>query len=164
MEDQPCEWKPIEGYSGYEISSNGIVVSTKYKRSHSLRYTIHNGYYQCCLSQHSVERHHNVHHLVLLAFIGPRPTGAECRHLNGDPKDNRAENLAWGTGKDNANDREMHGRQVWGELVPQHKLTPNQVRAIRAGPRTNQRATAKEYGVSQSSISRIINYKNWSRV
>ena len=31
-----------------------------------------------------------VHKLVLLAFVGPRPKGMQCRHLDGDPGNNSA--------------------------------------------------------------------------
>jgi hypothetical protein len=42
-----------------------------------------------------------VHALVLLAFVGPPPEKHECRHLNGNPSDNRLENLRWGTRSEN---------------------------------------------------------------
>ena len=35
-----------------------------------------------------------VHQLIALTFIGPRPKGADTRHLNGDPTNNRLDNLA----------------------------------------------------------------------
>lgn len=38
-----------------------------------------------------------VHKLVAATFIGPRPDGLEVRHKNGDPTDNRPENLEYGT-------------------------------------------------------------------
>jgi hypothetical protein len=34
-----------------------------------------------------------VHHLVLEAFVGPRPEGLVCCHWDGDPGNNRLENL-----------------------------------------------------------------------
>ena len=39
----------------------------------------------------------NVGSVVLEAFVGPRPKGLVCCHLNGDTVDNRLENLKWGT-------------------------------------------------------------------
>ena len=33
--------------------------------------------------------------VVLEAFVGPRPKGYTCWHLNGDGGDNRLENLQW---------------------------------------------------------------------
>lgn len=50
-----------------------------------------------------------VHHLVLETFVGPRRNGMECRHLNGDPADNRLCNLAWGTREENVRDAIRHG-------------------------------------------------------
>ena len=35
--------------------------------------------------------------IVLEAFVGPRPEGLVCCHLNGDANDNHLENLKWGT-------------------------------------------------------------------
>lgn len=44
-----------------------------------------------------------VHILVAEAFLGPRPGGMEeCRHLDGDKLNNRADNLRWGTRPGNA--------------------------------------------------------------
>ena len=35
------------------------------------------------------------------AFVGPRPEGNEVLHLNGNPSDNRLENLKYGTRREN---------------------------------------------------------------
>lgn len=46
-----------------------------------------------------------VHQVVCLTFHGPPPfEGALVRHLDNDASNNAAENLAWGTAKDNADD------------------------------------------------------------
>lgn len=46
---------------------------------------------------------YKVHQLVCEAFNGPRQEGQVCMHLNSNYKDNRPENLAWGTQKENLN-------------------------------------------------------------
>jgi hypothetical protein len=53
--------------------------------------------------------HRTVHSLMAEAFIGPRPDGQEVRHLNGQPADNRIENLTYGSKSENAYDSIEHG-------------------------------------------------------
>ena len=50
-----------------------------------------------------------IHHLVLEAFVGPRPSGTEACHNNGDKLDNRASNLRWDTRSSNMRDTVRHG-------------------------------------------------------
>lgn len=56
-----------------------------------------------------------VHKLVAAAFLPPKPEGADqIRHLDGNKLNNRADNLAWGDAKSNADDREKHGTTMRG--------------------------------------------------
>jgi hypothetical protein len=57
----------------------------------------------------------SAHSLVLKAFCGPRPAGMQCRHLDGNKSNNRLSNLSWGTPKENAADKFLHGTNVEGE-------------------------------------------------
>jgi hypothetical protein len=50
-----------------------------------------------------------VHRLVAEAFHGKAPAGMMVRHLDGNSFNNRADNLAWGTAKENAADSMAHG-------------------------------------------------------
>lgn len=50
-----------------------------------------------------------MHELVLTAHVGPCPPGMECRHLDGDEKNNALSNLVWGTPPEQALDRVRHG-------------------------------------------------------
>ena len=72
-----------------------------------------------------------VHELVLLAFVGPAPVKHECRHLNGNPADNRLENLKWGTRSENILDAVAHG--TW--MTPERIAGCNKGRESRWGKR-----------------------------
>jgi hypothetical protein len=50
-----------------------------------------------------------VHHLVLEAFVGPRPPGRLGLHNDGAPSHNWVSNLRWGTHGDNSRDAVRHG-------------------------------------------------------
>lgn len=51
-----------------------------------------------------------VAHLVLLAFVGPRPCGLESCHKDGNHLNNTPGNLRWDTHQSNMKDRSRHGR------------------------------------------------------
>jgi hypothetical protein len=77
-----------------------------------------------------------IHHVVLLSFIGPKPTPESCGlHWDDDPINNDVLNLRWGTNADNMADKKRTGRtnskKVQGVKNPNAKLTDDQVRAIR---------------------------------
>lgn len=42
-----------------------------------------------------------VHYLVAVTFLGSRPNNDDIRHIDGDPQNNRVDNLAYGTRTDN---------------------------------------------------------------
>lgn len=47
--------------------------------------------------------------IVLETFVGPRPDGYHCGHLNGNSKDDRLCNLKWITPSENAQHQKIHG-------------------------------------------------------
>lgn len=121
-------------------------------------------------------RSYLVHHLVLRAFVGERPPGLECRHLDGNPQNNQVSNLCWGTRKENIHDQIRHGTHSCG---PKHavktrgsrhgcaKLTEEDITAIRAEyiPRkVGSPQLAKKYGVASVTIQRIVNYQGWKHI
>jgi hypothetical protein len=101
-------WMPVVGYEGfYEVSRGGAGVRSvprtdtlgRKQGGFILRpKTDRKGYLEVHLSKNGVKRMHKVHHLVLEAYVGPRPAGQQCRHMDGDPANNRwPENICWGT-------------------------------------------------------------------
>lgn len=68
-----------------------------------------------------------VHHLVLEAFIGPRPPDTECCHADDDPGNNWPYNLRWGTSSSNHYDMVRNGRHHGAtrtQCIGEHGLFP----------------------------------------
>lgn len=92
----------------YEISSYGRVHSLLTNRI--LRPGLSHGYEVVNLTHlNGQPRTFRVHRLVGEAFLGPMPDGLQTRHLNGVRRDNRVENLRYGTPSENAQDSVRHG-------------------------------------------------------
>jgi hypothetical protein len=100
------EWRPVPGFPAYEVSALGEV--RRGGRQLSL-FQDGSGYLAVTLCEGGVRKRFRVHSVVLLAFAGPRPRGAVSRHLDGDPHNNAAENLTYGTQSENMRDRIAHG-------------------------------------------------------
>lgn len=108
-----------------------------------------------------------VHQLVLGTFVGPRPEGMQCRHLNGNPADNRLCNLAWGTPEENREDCHNHDRYGRGEGHTMAVLTEAEVREIRALYATGNvlmRQLAERFDTSLSNVGCIISRRSWKHL
>lgn len=108
-------WKPVVGFERYyEVSDEGEVRSLRTGRVMATHPSKKGGHLRLRLTDGQSRRKVFVHTLVLEAFVGPRE-GRICRHLNGDPADNRLENLAWGTHQENNLDTLSHGTHSNGK-------------------------------------------------
>ena len=106
-----------------------------------------------------------VHVLVLEAFMGLRP-GLKCRHLNGDPLDNRLANLRWGTQAENCADTVRHGRSTRGERNGSAVLTEAAVHDIllKRTAGVSLRELADEHDVAIGTICDISARRTWRHV
>lgn len=107
-----------------------------------------------------------VHVIVLEAFVGPCPSGLECRHLDGNPANNNLWNLCWGTRKENGEDRIRHGRSGKGEAGGMHVLTEDDVREVlrmRAEGKT-MIDIARWFGVHDRTIQAIMYGRSWTHI
>lgn len=141
---------------GFEIFPDGRV---KNHRGEWQKFAqMPRGYFQFVLSRNGKQTCYAVHRLVCEAFHGPRPSPKhQVRHLDGNPQNNRADNLCWGTAKENGEDRVRHGTVT-------AKLTWDRVREIRqryaAGGETT-RSLGAEFGVSAMTINKVIRNIFW---
>ena len=118
---------------GYEVLESGKVISTRNWRGmqrRTLAPVLHRGYLAVRLSAPDGKRLRvMVHQLVAHTYRGPRPSPAhQVRHLDGNPLNNHATNLAWGTASENALDRSAHGRAYrpdWNDPAIREKYTKN---------------------------------------
>ncbi len=107
-----------------------------------------------------------VHRFVLLAWVGSPLAGQQARHLDGNQRNNRLENLAWGTGKENQADRFVHGTSGNGSCNAAAKLTENEVLTVLdlIAESVPGQTIARWFGVSDATISLIKHGKNWSHL
>lgn len=104
--------------------------------------------------------------MVLEAFVGPCPPGQECRHLDGDPSNNRVENLAWGTHEENAGDMIRHDRVNKGERCTFSRLDRERVEGIirELSEGATIRALSMKYGVHFTTVFSIQRGETWKHV
>ena len=160
-------WKDIPGYEGrYQANTEGRIRSLDRDLHGVCHYTgesftrtmrgriLRPGEY-CKAGHVSVVLGHGmtgkpVHQLVALTFLGECPEGCEVLHNNGNPKDNRIDNLRYGTRTENILDVFRQGGK-W------RKLSIDDVHAIRFGLWCRIKGTelAVMYGVSPQIISQI---------
>lgn len=174
-------WRPIPGMGGfYDASTHGRIRSW-HNRHGGKSDSPHlmtpkpskTGGYMCVRirigSQYQGIR--RVHQLVLEAFIGPRPTrNSQTRHLDGDRRNNRLDNLAWGTQIENEEDKLRHGTLLRGESHPNAIVSAEIVRAIRAeydrqkGVRGTCKALADTHGIDIRLVHKIALRKSWRHI
>ena len=180
-------WKDVVGFEQYfMVSKFGSVFS---KRSGKIlkQHTNKAGYRTIATKIGGREGESfcfKVHRLVAEAFLQAPSEELKqicksqgcglvlVRHLDNDPGNCDASNLAWGSSQDNADDMVAAGTHLpsvakkSGERNVQAKLSLEQVEQIRKRyvPRcrvNGSRALAKEFGVHHSQVGRYVSHKKY---
>lgn len=176
------QWRAIEGYqSVYEVSNLGRIKScakwlafTSKRGRRCVRrtapkflalQTLPAGYriVQLHLDGQRVAR--TVHSLVAAAFIGSRPEKYDIAHYDGNPANNRADNLRYATRRENHRDKIRHGTHAHGSRIKQAKLREQHIPTIRGyRGRLSAAVVGALYGVSPGTIERVWRGVSWRYV
>lgn len=156
--------KELENYPGYKVSDTGIIYSKKSGQPLSYSRAIGRsgiGHFLVGLWQDGKRSCFLVHQLVAVCFLPPKPfPEAIIRHLDGDSYNNDASNLAWGSWKDDIEDKRRIGTITAGTWHGASKLTVTQVQEIRARNELHRKLAA-EFSVSHQTITQIKKNQIW---
>lgn len=167
-------FKQLKDFPAYRVSSFGRIQSRWQKRATYAGFLKSDvwkdikagenqkGYKQLVLCDgFGKKKTVRVHNLVAEEFIGKKPAGMVVRHIDNNPRNNRLENLAYGTYLENERDKIENG--TWNTRNGGAKLTPEKVSEIRRklSLGASQSDLARDYGVSRPTITRIANNTIW---
>lgn len=156
------EWRDVPGYEGiYEVSNFGRVrrlggTAGARSKPRILRPgTMRHGHKNVCLCVNARPTMFRVHALVLLAFVGGPPSPLHVvAHNDGNPGNNRLENLRWATRAENSFDQVLHGTQKGRHHGRPSALSDEQIVAIRADHRA-EHLVAADYGIAPGTVGQI---------
>lgn len=158
------EWREVPTHSGYKANRAGLICGPRGRVLRPMQ--MESGHLYVITPRPRSPRKLFVHRAVLFTFVGPPSDPAhEVRHLDGNPANNRLDNLAWGTRLENAHDKALHGTQPKGEGSCTAKLTAAQVMEIRRLHGTvSLRLLGKRFGVSHTAIRRAALGIKWKEL
>ena len=169
-------WKDIPDFGGkYQVSNLGKVRSVdrwsthgrwgngakRFLKGRMLSQSVAStGYYVVGFRGKGNMNKREVHSLVALAFLGPRPAKNHVHHKNENKLDNRVSNLEY---KLNGKHASEHNR---GSKAANSKLTEKDVIKIREllAKGVTQVELSAHYGVAQAHISTIKLRKSWRHI
>lgn len=160
QKERGIEWRPIPTAPGYFASIDGQILTKRRPNPRLMNPIAGRGGHLYIF----VDRKKRwVHHLVLEAFGHPRPEGLQCRHLDGNPSNNRLDNLRWGTHEENVDDRWRHGTMPVPHKALNTQLRPQDIPVIRglAQNGASSRAIARQFGTSHTTIQKIVRKERW---
>jgi NUMOD4 motif/HNH endonuclease/Helix-turn-helix domain of resolvase len=177
----PEEWRPVPGFEDcYEVSNLGQVRSlprflthrdghTQHREGVVLKGSWRNQYQRVCLQHLETGRKQSfwVYHLVLEAFVGPRPPGYVCNHKDRNRANNVVSNLEWVTPKRNMQHAHQTGINYRHGIAHYlAKYTDEDIRRIRRLYRDGMllEQIAELFTVTRQSIWQIVHRKAWKHV
>ena len=175
----PCErFKEVADFVGYGVGADGSTWTRKLHGSiHGAlktnwsplsQHRRKDGHLQVNLTRPGKRTYPYVHQLVLEAFVGPCPEGMECLHRDGNPANNRLENLRWGSHAENMEDMANHGAAYrpigslhWIAILTEADI-PEIFRMKDQG--ISHARIALRFGVAKPTITSVLRRHSWKHV
>lgn len=156
------EYKLIEGFENYMVSSDGKVFSIDYLHTGKMQelkpQTDKGGYLRVCLCANGRCVMKSVHRLVAEAFIDNPDNKPQVNHIDEDKANNRAENLQWCTADYNNNFGTRNERAAKARI--NHKDLSTPVLCLETGVvYPSVREAERQTGIHRPSISKCLNGK-----
>jgi hypothetical protein len=103
---QEEEWRIIEDFPDYQVSTLGRVKSTKFHKEKIMKPRLCGKYLYVDLWKNKKLHMFLLHRLIGITFLPNPENKPEIDHINRNKLDNRLENLAWATKKEQAANRD----------------------------------------------------------
>ena len=103
------EWIPCAVNPNYYVCREGFVMKAGTNRLLKLHRGDKHGHINVRFYEHGQTKEYYVHRLVAEAFVPNPHHYPYVRHLDDDPENNHADNLVWGTQKENHRDCVRNG-------------------------------------------------------
>lgn len=155
------EWRQWYRVPTYRVGNNGLIIRPE---GFMLTYALDKDGYPFPYIP-ALKTRVFAHVIVCEAWHGPRPSPLyQVAHENGVKTDLRAENLSWKTCSENHLDKRRHGTDMIGIRNGRHKLTEDDVRAIRSSVGVGARTLAKQFNVSRAAVRFVLDGTTWKHV
>ena len=156
----------IAGFDRYLISNLGRVFSTIRAGRFLTPTASPQGYEYVQLMAEGAKESTRfmVHRLVAMTFC--EGSGACVNHMDGDKRNNRAENLEWCSyGANNDHARDLGLSKAYCETHYAAKLTNADIPVIKARAASGERHRdiGADYGVNRQAIDKVVSGKTWRR-
>lgn len=156
------EKRAIPGFSKYLLGDDLVVyrVNGKHLGNGPVSTRVYHGRVTVAVysDERCAQRIMTRAQLVCRAHHGPPPfPRAHARHLNGDSGDDRPENLAWGTARQNTDDSLVYSPNGYRNA----KLERPQVEEILRDRHVQSVVFARRFGVSEATVCRIRKRNRW---
>ncbi len=157
-------FKMCRNHDGYYINPDGVVIGRRGKPLKTFK--TDKGYLRTSLGYGNTFK---IHRLVAEAFIPNPDKKKEVNHKDGNKLNNNVSNLEWATHLENMQHAVRTGLHTFGfgeesrrAILNNEKVAYIRKNFIKRHSEFGLTGLGKKFGVTATSISRVVTNKNWN--